>query len=79
MSPPRQVNPSTFFVNGRRFHSVEGRKLSYAEVVRNAGFPVLSVLTVTYKDGDRGGSMTMESSVLVKDGMIFNVADTSNA
>lgn len=58
--------------------------LDYGSIVAAAGYAVDRVLTVVYStrrkgDEQREGSLTLGQSVRIEDGMVFSVADTSNA
>lgn len=60
------------------------RFVGYREIVALAHFDCERVLTVTYRAAqyDRSGSLKPDSGpfyVEVRDGTVFNVADTSNA
>lgn len=73
----------TIRVNGREV-SGTWDSLEYADVVELAGFDPERVLSVTYdkrvdSDTRRAGILTIGKVVRDVDGMIFNVADTSNA
>lgn len=69
-------------INGR---IIEGATLddegciSYRSVVIFAGGDPEQVLTVVWATPSRGGSLCKGESVRAEDGMIFTVADTSNA
>lgn len=82
----------TIILNGRTvlvgeihglFPEVYGR-ISYADVIEWAGYGPDRILSVTYctnRSGDeqRQGVLSPGKSTLIEDGMVFNVADTSNA
>ena len=60
------------------------KHLDYGSIVQLAGYTADRVLSVTYTtrrkgDEQRSGSLTKDKTVLIEEGMIFNVADTSNA
>lgn len=69
-------------VNGEKaFHGLE--TISYSQVVQLAGYDRDRILSVTYqgrKNGDsrRSGILIPGREVALEEGMIFNVADTSN-
>jgi hypothetical protein len=69
----------TIMVNARE-KVVEQHKLSYEEVVTLAGFPLDNpdyIYTITYEvDEHKDKSLTSGDSVVVKDGMIFDVIRT---
>lgn len=75
-----QKEPVGIFVNGRAKETMDD-EISFSDVVRLAydKFPSNArTLTVTYR-GRSSGSLQHGSSVPVEAGMVFNVADTSNA
>ena len=55
--------------------------ITYDEVVERAGYETYRGLTVTFQGGeDNGhGSLVKGGAVRVKEGMIFEVANTNNA
>lgn len=58
--------------------------LSYGDIVQQAGYARDRVLSVTYctrrkDDQRREGSLCPGESTRIEEGMIFDVADTSNA
>jgi hypothetical protein len=73
---------TSIIVNGRN-RTVVDKSISYEDVVRLAyEKPPRSLLTVTFYRGPfrkSEGSLTPGETINVKDGMVFNVADTSGA
>jgi Multiubiquitin len=70
-------------INAKPFE-LNQKTISYREVVELVGFNGDRVLSVTYRtkrvdDTNREGSLYPGSSLVLADGMIFNVADTSAA
>jgi len=71
-------------INGSKYHPVPDMALSYRDIADIAGFksPLLPSMTVKRK-GVEGCIMHRivhpGESVMPIDGMVFNVADTSNA
>lgn len=67
-------------VNGKR-SVVAGKDMSYANLLQIAGYVFLPDLSVTYRKGVNGaeGILVNGQTVLLADGMIFNVAHTGNA
>lgn len=68
---------------GGTFPETAGQ-VSYEDIVEMAGHGRHRMLSVTYStrrfgDEQRHGSLTPGKSTLLEDGMVFNVADTSNA
>lgn len=69
-------------VNGREF-TTRRRFLTYEELLGLAGFKKDRQMTVTYRScrtlyaAYNAGTVIAKERVLVRDGMIFNVADTS--
>lgn len=80
---PHQTKTYDIIVNGRQ-RTVTDHKLSYLQVVQLA-YPgevptEQIVFTVTYSHPHgRDGSLTEGQSVVVKDGMIFNVRKTDRS
>lgn len=75
-----RAEPVKITVNGR-VQETSSRRLSFSDVVRMAYGKVpanAKWLTMTYR-GRTEGSLQHGSSVPVDAGMLFNVADTSNA
>jgi len=70
-------------INGKPFE-LNQKTISYREVVELVGFNGDRVLSVTYRakrigDTNREGMLYPGSTLVLADGMIFNVADTSAA
>jgi hypothetical protein len=67
-------------INGRKVTAVGNQSLSYRDVADIAGFksPMLPSMTVKQK-GVEGRIVHPGESVMPVEGMVFNVADTSNA
>jgi hypothetical protein len=70
-------------VNGKEVQSPK-RELSYADIVSLAGRDPARVLTVTYNepsmsDAGRHGTLVSGQTVIVSEGMVFSVSDTSGA
>ncbi len=66
---------------GGLFPTTAGQ-VSYEDIVEWAGYGPGRVLSVTYStrgDEQRQGSLSLGKSTPIEDGMVFNVADTSNA
>ena len=77
----QSAGPRPIVVNGKE-HQCARLRLSYDDVVVMAygKFPQSAPLfTVTYRGIDQQGSLTRDEHVWVETGMVFNVADTSNA
>lgn len=72
-----------FVVNGEKaYHGVE--EITYEEVATLAGYKPNQILSVVYqgkKNGDsrRSGTLSPGKTTKLEDGMVFSVADTSNA
>lgn len=69
--------------HGGLFQTISGR-VSYEDIVEWAGYGPGRILSVTYStrragDEQRQGSLSPGRSTAIEDGMVFNVADTSNA
>lgn len=67
-------------INGRKVGVVPNMALSFRDVAAAAGFksPMLPSMTLKVK-GVEGRIVHPGESVMPIDGMVFNVADTSNA
>jgi hypothetical protein len=77
----RESGERDFFVNGRKYYS-QKRELSYLNVVQ-LGCPGNEVpyLSISYRRGislKPSGTLSAGETVVLKDGMIFNVSETSN-
>jgi hypothetical protein len=67
-------------VNGLKFGVGTVRPLSFGDVAELAGFKVPALPSMTLKQrGSEGRILHPGDSVLAVEGMVFNVADTSNA
>lgn len=67
-------------INGRKFSVSAGTALSFQDVSDLAGFRPTSLPTIVVKaKGREGRTVIPGESVMPVDGMVFNVADTSNA
>lgn len=58
---------------------VEGRELSYDDVVELAGYIPRPGFTITVQDGPRGESLCSGGKTILRQRMAFNVAMTNNA
>lgn len=67
-------------VNGKK-HTINDDIVEYSDVAKLAGLDPMKMYTATYSNDyyDDSGSLVMGDSVDIKDGTIFNIADTSNA
>ena len=75
----KKIKTYSIVINTRE-KVVEQHKLSYNEVVTLAGFPLDNpdyIYTITYEmDKHKDKALTTGDSVVVKDGMIFDVIRT---
>lgn len=54
-------------------------QVAYESVVMWAGHPMHSLLTVTWSMANCQGTLTPGQRIIVKEGIVFNAIDTSNA
>jgi len=71
-------------VNGQPKQVTRGRRLSYTDVVNlayddNPPTGPEVVFRVTYKDGNKQGSLVEGQDVEPKEGMVFNVSEASRS
>ena len=68
-------------INGRDLNIMLSKELTYEDIVSLSHHDSTNILSLTYAHGvnDEQGSLSPGDSIEIKDGMIFNVADTSNA
>jgi hypothetical protein len=66
-------------INGRKFDVADGVPLSFRDVADIAKKGTGTLTMTVCEDGGHGGTVQPGQSVLPRNGMVFNVYDTSNA
>lgn len=81
---PEQNKEYSIIVNGRRITTNE-HKLSYDQILQMAKIPEAGETTlyiITFERGPHGhseGTVSLGGSIVIKDGMVFNVSTTNKS
>lgn len=65
-------------------HEFDGDSISYEDLIEKLGYSRDRILSVTFKgvwrgDARREGILSPGRVIILEDGLIFNISDTSNA